>query len=110
MIAILLEDILIELGYEVVGPVARVDKAVERVKHDAPNAAILDVNLNGEEVYPVAEILAARGIPFLFVTGYGSGGLRPSYGDRPTLLKPFRRRDVERALARLRQEAEIGFR
>lgn len=110
MVAMLLEDILAELGYEIVGPVAWVDKAVAMARGDALDAAILDVNLNGQEVYPVAEALAARGIPFVFATGYGHGGLRPPYGDRPTLPKPFRLRDVQAVLARLRHEAEAGRR
>ena len=98
LIAMLLEDMLAELGYEVVGPVARLDKAVELAQREVIDVAILDVNLNGMEVYPVAAALAARGVPFVFSTGYGNSGLHAPYGDRPTLQKPFRRRDLCAAL------------
>ena len=73
MVALLLEDMLAELGHEVVGPVARLDKALEMAQRQALDVALLDVNLNGKEIYPVAEALAAREVPFVFVTGYGRG-------------------------------------
>jgi hypothetical protein len=63
--------------------------------------AILDVNINGEEVYPIAEALAARGIPFVFSTGYGKKNLPALYSDRPVLQKPFERHDLQRLLAAL---------
>ena len=66
------------------------------------DVAVLDVNINGSEVYPVAEALTARDIPFAFVTGYGGKGrLHASYGDRPTLQKPFRRRELRELFAEL---------
>jgi DNA-binding response OmpR family regulator len=98
VIAMLLEDILIQSGHEVVGPVARVDRAVEMARRETLDVAILDVNLNGQEVYPVAAVLAARGIPFVFATGYGKGRLRTPYQDRPTLTKPFQWGDVSALL------------
>ena len=52
-------------------------------------AAILDVNVDGEEIFPVADILAKRGLPFVFVTGYGERSLPEPYRDRPALQKPF---------------------
>jgi CheY-like chemotaxis protein len=73
MIALLLEEMLAELDFEVVGPVARLDRAVEMAQRQALDVALLDVNLNGKEIYPVAEALAAREVPFVFVTGYGRG-------------------------------------
>jgi hypothetical protein len=69
------------------------------VQREPMDVAILDVNINGNEVYPVAEALAARDIPFAFVTGYG-GNLR-GYGNRPRLQKPFRRRDLRELFAEL---------
>lgn len=99
MVAVLLEQMLGEFGYEVVGPVARLAKAVEMAQRERLDLAILDVNLNGKEVYPVAEALAARDIPFIFSTGYGNGGLRARYRDRPTLPKPFLRGDLLHVLA-----------
>ena len=99
MVALLLEDMLTELHHEVVGPVARLDKALEIAQWQALDVALLDVNLNGEEIYPVAEALAVREIPFVFVTGYGKGALRAPYCDRPTLEKPFRGDDLRELLA-----------
>ena len=99
VVAMLLEDMLAEFGYEVVGPVARLDKAMEMAQREALDLAILDVNLNGKEVYPAAAALAARGIPFVFVTGYGKSSVRAPYGDRPTLQKPFLRSEMYAALA-----------
>jgi CheY-like chemotaxis protein len=96
MVALLLEDMLAELGHEIVGPVARLDKALAMAmaQRQVVDVALLNVNLNGEEIYPVAEALAARKIPFAFVTGHGLGALRAPYRDRPTLQKPFRRHDL----------------
>jgi CheY-like chemotaxis protein len=99
MVALLLEDMLAELGHEVVGPVARLDKALEMAQRQKLDAALLDVNLNGEEIYPVAEVLAAREIPFVFITGYGRNVLGAPYRDRPTLQKPFRRGDLRELFA-----------
>lgn len=90
MVAMLLEDMLTEVGCRVVGPVATVAPAIALLQERAVDAALLDVNLSfGQSGYPVAEALAARGIPFAFVTGYGAGTLNPAFKDRPTLQKPF---------------------
>ena len=65
------------------------------------NAAILDVNLDGQEIYPVADILAKRGLPFVFVTGYGERSLPEPYRGRPALQKPFQAEQLKRMLAEL---------
>lgn len=107
MVALLLEDMLAELGHEVIGPVARLDEALEMAQGQALDVALLDVNLNGKEIYPVAEALAAREIPFVFVTGYGRRALRAPYHDRPILQKPFRRdalRELFAAVCRAKQD------
>lgn len=106
IIALLLEEMLRDLGYRVLGPVARLGKALEMARREGVDAAILDINLNGEEVYPVAETLAARGIPFVFVTGYGRDRLRAPYCNSPTLPKPFRRGDLQDALAMARAKQQ----
>lgn len=105
MVALLLEDMLAELGHTVVGPLSRIDKAVEAARQQALDAAVLDVNLNGQAVYPVAEALAARGVPFVFATGYGSRGLCGAWRGRPVLQKPFQRHDLQRVLAALSDAA-----
>jgi CheY-like chemotaxis protein len=106
MVAMLLEDMLADFGCEVIGPVARVGKALAMAQREPLDIAILDVNLNGQEVYPVAAALATRGIPFVFATGYDKHSLRRPYDDRPILPKPFRRRDVHAALAEVRRAKE----
>jgi CheY-like chemotaxis protein len=100
LVALLLEDMLAELGHTVVGPVARLDKALETAQREAFDVAILDVNINGEEAYPIAEVLASRGIPFVFSTGYGKKTLRAPYSDRP-LQKPFERHELQKLFAEL---------
>jgi CheY-like chemotaxis protein len=90
MVAMLLEDMLADLGCKVLGPVATVAPALELLVCNTVDGALLDVNLSyGQSGYPVAEELTARGIPFAFVTGYGANTLNPLYRSRPTLQKPF---------------------
>jgi len=89
MIRMLLEDMLGELGYTVTAQAARIDEALEAARNAAFDVAILDVNLNGQTIAPVAEALDARGMPFVFATGYGDVALPEAYRNRPTLKKPF---------------------
>src|ERR1700730_13354662 len=101
LVALLLEDMLAELGHTVVGSVARLGKALEIAQLEAFDVAILDVNIKREGGFPIAEALAARGIPFVFSTGYGKQSLRAPYSDRPALQKPFERHDLQKLLAEL---------
>jgi CheY-like chemotaxis protein len=101
LIGMLLEDMLGDLGYEIAGTASRIEDATALAREGAFDAAILDVNLNGQDVYPVADILTARDIPFVFATGYGERGLPPAYQHRPTLQKPFQQETLERYLAEL---------
>ena len=87
MIRMLFEDMLGELGYTVAAEAARVDEALEVTKNADFDLAILDADLNGQPVSPVADALVARGTPFVFATGYGEPP--ESYRDRPTLTKPI---------------------
>ncbi len=89
MIRMLLEDMLGELGYTVTAEAGRLDEALQAAKTADFDVAILDVNLDGEPVSPVADALVARGTPFVFATGYGERGLPEPYRDRPMLKKPF---------------------
>ena len=89
LVAILLEDMLAELGCEVLWTAHRVGKALDLVAQSTPDAAVLDVNIAGDEVYPVAQALAARNIPFVFATGYGARGLNDAWRGRPIVQKPF---------------------
>lgn len=90
LLAMLLQTTLQEAGYEVVGPVARLDRALQAALEEDISAALLDINLDGEMVYPVAEVLAQRGIPFAFVTGYDRESLPAHHGAAAILHKPFR--------------------
>lgn len=90
LVAMLIETILEDLGGEAVGPMASVDEALAFLADGtAIDAALLDVNLAGRQVFPVAEALQAAGVPFVFSTGYGEGGLPEAWRGRPTVQKPF---------------------
>ena len=91
MIATLLEDMLLSLGCKVVGTAAAVAPALALIEADDQtlDGAFLDINLRGELVYPVADALAARDVPFVFVTGYASHGIDARYAAIRTLTKPF---------------------
>jgi CheY-like chemotaxis protein len=99
VVAMLIEDMLAELGCTVVGTASRLSKALQLLERVEADIAVLDVNLAGEEVYPVAEMLASQNLPFVFATGYGSGGVREAWRDRPTLEKPFQRPQIRRVLS-----------
>ena len=101
LIGMLLEDMLGDLGFQVFAMASNIDQAKELARDAPVDLAILDVNLNGQEVFPVAEILAGRGIPFLFATGYGERGLPPAFQNRPTLQKPFHQESLERQVTTL---------
>lgn len=98
IVAMMLEDMLAELGYAVVGPVTRFERALELARGAAIDAAVLDVNLNGRDTYAVADALNARAIPFVFATGYGAKELAERFRGTPVTQKPFHRDDLERAL------------
>ena len=98
MIAMLVEDMLEELGHELITVAARLEDAVAAAGNETIDLAILDLNLGGVLTYPAADALAERGIPFIFATGYGSGGLKEAYAARPTLQKPFNTDALGRAI------------
>ena len=98
MIRILLEGMLRKLGYTITAEAGRVEEALEVASKVDFDLAILDVNLNGERSFPVAELLSERGVSCVFVTGYGSASLPPSFRSIPVLQKPFLQADLERAL------------
>ncbi|WP_425352974.1 response regulator [Alsobacter soli] len=88
-IALLLEDMVVDLGHDVAGLAMRLPQALDMARTAAIDFAILDVNLDGRMSFPVADVLAARGVPFVFATGYGRAGLDPGYKDAPVISKPF---------------------
>ena len=101
VIAFAVEDMLNDLGCTVVGPAYRLEEALEFALSAEIDAAILDVNLNDERSYQVAERLKDRGIPFLFATGYAEGGVEWDGQEVELLAKPYRKDQVVNALARL---------
>ncbi|HMF07453.1 MAG TPA: response regulator [Methylocella sp.] len=104
VIALALESTLRELGFDVVATAARISSALEAARRQTIDYAILDVNLGAQRVDAVADVLAARGCPFFFMTGYGTSDLPPRHADRAVLQKPFR---LEQLFAVLR--AEFGL-
>lgn len=101
MIALMIEGLLIGYGCTVVGPIARLAPAQEAARGGGFDCAILDVNLKGERVHPVADILAERGIPFAFITGYGDAGNGARFDGRPVLHKPFKHQELQALLTSL---------
>lgn len=101
MIRMLLEDMLGDLGYTVAAAAGRIAEAMPLARDAEFDVAILDINLNGETVYPIADILTARGLPFVFSTGYGERGLPENYRNRPTLQKPFQLEGLKSTLTEL---------
>ena len=101
MVSMLIEDMLSDLGCAVVGPAARLDEALELARTSEIDCAVLDVNLGGQPIFPVADLLRERGRPFAFATGYGDAGLRDADKGTPVLQKPFREGDLARVLGEL---------
>jgi PAS domain S-box-containing protein len=91
LVAMMMRDSLVELGFSVVGPFDRADEALACASDEPLDAAILDVNLGGDLVYPVAERLARRDVPFVFVTGYDAENIDARYAHVPVLQKPIER-------------------
>lgn len=101
LIAAQLEAVLREAGCTVIGPAANPRDAIELIERERPDVAVLDVNLNGERSDGVADALAARGVPFLFCTGYAGGGGAARFADAPVLSKPLDPGELLRTLATL---------
>jgi CheY-like chemotaxis protein len=104
IIAMLMEDLLEELGCDIVTTAGTLDDALTAAGTGRYDVAFLDVNLHGVPVYPVAEVLRSRAIPFAFVTGYGSTGVAAVQVEAPILQKPFQLRDLAAVLSRLRSQ------
>jgi len=102
LVAMLVEDMLVEIGCDVASFALTGDDALRMAREAEFDVAVLDVNLDGETSYPAAEALRARGIPFIFATSYGVRGMNPAFADVPVLQKPFRKEDLARLLKGIR--------
>lgn len=99
MIAMMVEDMLTDLGHEVVGVAPNLKQALALAASAQIDVAVLDINLGGgERSFPVAQLLRDRGVPFLFATGYGTLGLEAPFQDTVTLKKPFQISDLGKAV------------
>jgi CheY-like chemotaxis protein len=100
LVAMMVEDMLADLGCVVVDVAGTLSRGLALVADAnlALDGAILDVNLGGEKVYPVADALVARGIPFIFATGYGIAGIAEGFSHIPALAKPYESRALEKTL------------
>ena len=95
LVAMALKDMLTELGFEVVGAFNKVTEALAVVTNQDVNAAVLDVNLGGELIYPVADSLVAKGVPFVFITGYGAEAIDDRFASYRVLQKPIQRQMLQ---------------
>ncbi|HEU4654292.1 MAG TPA: response regulator [Steroidobacteraceae bacterium] len=101
LVCMWLEDVLSGFGCNVVGPASRLPRALELAANETIDAAILDINVAGEKVFPVADKLHERNIPFVFSTGYGTAGLPERYAQHTVLQKPYFEFKLQEELERL---------
>jgi DNA-binding NtrC family response regulator len=99
LVSLIVEDLLADEECIVIGPFDRVSTALEAAQTAQADVGLLDVNVNGVKVYPVAETLAKRDIPFLFLSGYGDSAIPANRPDWVACRKPFRADDLMRMLA-----------
>ncbi len=101
LVGMLIEEMLRELGYELAALSTHLDEALSLARTAEFDVALLDINLNGQHSFPVADVIRARGLPFLFATGYGGRILGAPYRDVPILQKPFSLDELRRTLERI---------
>ncbi len=108
LVSMVVAEQLEDLGFLVVGPYSTVEQAMTALKENSVDAAVLDVNLGGEPVYPVADALVAARVPFVFVTGYGAGVLERRFQHVPVLQKPIDATALERIMVPPKSGANIA--
>ena len=107
MIRMLLQDMLDDLGHTLAGEAGRIDEALTLAKQGEFDVAILDVNLNGQPISPVVEMLVERGLPFVFATGYGQRGVPEPIARRRRCRSRSRRMRWRKRSRRRRRRAEL---
>jgi DNA-binding response OmpR family regulator len=100
LIASELKIFLENQGCVVAGPIGTIDRALDLARNEVLDGALLDINLNGSMIYPVAEVLSERNVPFIFLTGYSSVPSDPRFAQRPRVEKPFDLAELRRAMSR----------
>jgi CheY-like chemotaxis protein len=98
LVADLVVEALQDSGCSVIGPASSVEEAIPLAKAAPLDGALLDIDLHGEQSFPIADVLAGRGVPFAFLTGYGDAPVPLAYRDMPCLSKPFRLEDLARLI------------
>lgn len=106
VIALLIESMLTDLGYQVLGPASRLAKALDIAQSETFDVAVIDVNLNGTPSFPIAELMIAKRIPFVFATGYGASGIPDYLNTSPVLQKPFKLQQLADAIV-LAKERQV---
>lgn len=101
IVAMALEDILLDLGCEIVGPAYSLSQALNLIENEILDAAVLDINLNGERSDPAAETLVSKGVPFAFATGYAADRSQFPPSVAPVLEKPYTGAQLEALLRRI---------
>jgi DNA-binding response OmpR family regulator len=108
VIALLIEQNLLDLGCQVVGPVGSLAAALTLARDEDIDGAILDVTIRGGKVYPVAEILRSRGIPLVLASGYADWALPADFQQMERLVKPFTSAEMEQRLTSMLRNADAG--
>ena len=103
LIAMYVEDVISKFGYSVVGVVSNLEEALAFIESNTLDAVVLDINLRGKLVFPLADTLMRRGIPFIFASSYGERGVPARYRVGPIVQKPFTASELRRALAETEQ-------
>jgi DNA-binding NtrC family response regulator len=98
LVGMMMKDTLTEMGFAVIGPFNSIAAAMPAARQDRFSAAVLDINVNGELIYDLADVIVARDIPLVFVTGYGSEAIEKRFERVPTLQKPIDKTALERVL------------
>jgi CheY-like chemotaxis protein len=99
LISMVIEEILADVGCQIIGPFTNLPDALAAARKGGFDLALLDVNLRGEKVYPVAEILAEQGVPFMLLTGYGKDAIPSGHPEWRACPKPFTAAELTRALS-----------